>query len=87
MHQINEKGHCSEKFTTDGPVKSLFYYESRDITLTVTESLMLLQHRIDGNGSVTELSKVCLLRKFLLQSESFTIAFHVFGSKALQTKE
>ena len=40
-------------------MKFLFYYDSRDIILTVTDSLMLLQHRIDGNGSVTELSKVC----------------------------
>jgi len=60
VHQINEKGHCSEKFSTDSPVKFLFYYDSRDIILTVTDSLMLLQHRIDGNGSVTELSKVKL---------------------------
>ena len=59
VYQIDEKGHCSEKFSTDGPVKSLFYYEGRDIILTVTDTLMLFQHRIDANGYVTELSKVC----------------------------
>ena len=59
VYQIDEKGHCSERFTTDGPVKFLFYYEGRDVVLSVTESLMLTQHRIDANGGVNELSKVC----------------------------
>lgn len=59
VYQLDEKGHCSEKFSTDGPVKFLFYYESRDIILSVTDSLMLMQHRIDANGSANELSKVC----------------------------
>ena len=65
VYQIDEKGHCTEKFSTDGPIKSLFYYESRDIILSITESLMLTQHRMDGNGDTTELSKVCTSILFL----------------------
>ena len=55
---IDDQGRCSSKFTVDGSVKSLIYYEKRDVVLTITESLMLTQHRVKSDGETTEIVKV-----------------------------
>ena len=79
VHYIDESGNCSEKFSVDGPIKALFYHESRDIIVAITESLMLTQHRISVNGEMTELSKVYIyiyniyILSDLLTVQSYTI--------------
>eukprot|EP00794_Sanderia_malayensis_P006805 gene6805-7574_t len=60
VYQIDESGNCSEKFAVDGRVKALYYHQNRDVILTITESLLLTQHRMNAEGEAVELLKVKL---------------------------
>jgi intraflagellar transport protein 140 len=57
---MDDKGRCTQSFTTDGPVKALLYTEGKDILVTVTDGLMLSQHTVARDGSTTEIMKVIL---------------------------
>ena len=57
---VDDKGHTTTSFAVDGGVKTLLYYEGRDILVTVTENMMLTQHSISFDGNTNEIMKVNL---------------------------
>ncbi|CAB4033863.1 intraflagellar transport 140 homolog, partial [Paramuricea clavata] len=55
---VDDKGHTTTSFSVDGSVKTLLYYEGKDILVTVTENMMLTQHSISLDGNTNEIMKV-----------------------------
>ena len=45
-------------FVADGPVRTLLYYDERNILVTVTTTMMLSQHIISPEGDTREMLKV-----------------------------
>ncbi len=64
VYHLDDNGNCSEKFTVGGPIKALFYYEKRDVLISITETLVLTQHQIDMDSETTELVKVLHIRQY-----------------------
>ncbi|XP_048575888.1 intraflagellar transport protein 140 homolog isoform X2 [Nematostella vectensis] len=60
VYHIDDRGKCFQRFTVEGPVKTLLYAEGRDMLVAVTDGLMLSQHTIAKDGSTTETIKVKL---------------------------
>ena len=58
MFFVDDKGHTTASFAVDGSVKTLLYYESKDVLVTVTDNMMLTQHSISRDGNTTEMMKV-----------------------------
>ena len=58
MFLVDDKGHTTTSFSVDGSVKTLLYYEGKDILVTVTENMMLTQHSISLDGNTNEIMKV-----------------------------
>ncbi len=55
---VDDKGHTTTSFAVDGSVKTLLYYEVKDILVTVTDNMMLTQHSISLDGNTNEIMKV-----------------------------
>lgn len=55
---VDDKGHTTASFAVDGPVRTLLYYEGKEILITVTENMMLTQHSVAVDGNINEIMKV-----------------------------
>ena len=55
---MSEAGHCTQAFTTDGPVLKMLYYEEKNVLITITENLALTQHAVMPEGETKEIMKV-----------------------------
>ena len=58
VFHVDDKGHSTSSFAVDGRVKTLLYYEGKDVLVTVTENMMLTQHTIEPDGTTNEIMKV-----------------------------
>ena len=59
MFFVDDRGRCTQSFATDGPIKSLLYYEGKDIIVAITDGLILSQHTVAQDGVTSEIMKVC----------------------------
>ena len=55
---MNGAGGLSQQFTADGPVRRLLYYEEKNILITVSANMMLVQHSVAADGETREIIKV-----------------------------
>lgn len=60
IYFLDDRGKCNNKFRVEGAVKFLMYYETRDMIITITESLLLSQHLVKPDGECSEQVKVKL---------------------------
>ena len=58
VYFVNGAGGLSQQFTADGPVRRLLYYEEKNILITVSANMMLVQHSVAADGETREIIKV-----------------------------
>ena len=83
VYYMDDKGHCAQRFTAEGPVKFLLYSEGRDMIVVVTEGLILSQLRVANNGTTSEVAKVRAGNKFshslfVPRTEKYIVTFVEF---------
>lgn len=55
---MTDVGKLTLQFSSDGPVRKLLFYEEKNMLITVTTTMMLMQHTVSAEGETVELLKV-----------------------------
>lgn len=58
VYYVGDSDKLIHKFSADGPIKKLLYYDDKDILVTITSALMLILHSVSGGGDAKEILKV-----------------------------
>ena len=83
IYYLNENGSCMEVLQADGAIRTMLYHDLGDVLVVVTESLVVGQFRVEGDGSLVEVSKV----KMSTRSADCSISWAGRGVLAITTGE
>ena len=83
IYYLNENGSCMEVLQADGAIRTLLYHSLSDLLIVVTESLVVGQFKVEGDGSLVEVSKV----KMSSRSADCSITWAGRGLLAITTGE
>ena len=58
VYMANDEGDCTEVLRVSDPIKALLLRNEKDILVVLTDTMMLSQHAISPDGSLSLISEV-----------------------------